>query len=190
MSAEPVVPLPRPFLGSGAVTLRPLVAADADGPYLGWFNDAEVCRWNAHHVRPYTREMALEYIAAAQGDGPDLVLAIEVQGAHVGNVSLQEVRPLHRTADLAIVVGDRTVWGTGVGAAAAALVVDHGFGAMNLHRITAATFAENVAMRRLAEKLGMVQEGVRREALFKHGRHHDVIEYGLLASERPRPDAG
>lgn len=178
--------LPRMFLGDGRVTLRPLMAADADGPYPGWFSDPEVCRWNGHHVRPYTREQALAYIAASQ-QGPDLVLAIEVEGSHVGNVALQELSELHRTADLAIVLGDRSVWGTGVGLAAARLIVGHGFDALNLHRITAATFAENVAMRRLAEKLGMVEEGLRRSARFKHGAYHDLVEYGVLASEWVRP---
>jgi ribosomal-protein-alanine N-acetyltransferase len=174
------------FLGDGRVTLRPLVAGDADGPYPGWFNDAEVCRWNGHHVRPYTRALALDYIAATQA-GPDLVLAIAVEDRHVGNVALQEHSALHRSADLAIVVGDRSVWGTGVGLAAARLIAGHGFDALGLHRITAATFAENAAMRRLAEKLGMTEEGVRRAARFKHGAHHDVVEYGLLASEWVRP---
>ena len=174
------------FLGDGRVSLRPLTADDADGPYPGWFNDAEVCRWNGHHVLPYTRALALEYIAAVQR-GPDLVLAIELEGRHVGNVALQDRDTLHRTADLAIVVGDRTAWGSGVGLAAARLVVGHGFAALGLHRITAATFAENAAMRRLAERLGMVEEGVRRAARFKHGAHRDVVEYGLLATEWVRP---
>lgn len=174
--------VPPAFLESDRVALRPLCEADADGPYVGWFNDPEVCRWNSHHALPYTRAMALEYIAAVQG-GPELVLAITIDGAHVGNVSLQDVSALHRTADFAIVVGDRSAWGTGVGTEAARLIVDHGFTAMNLHRITAATFAENDAMRRLAEKLGMQHEGTRRSALFKHGRYHDVVEFGVLSDE-------
>jgi RimJ/RimL family protein N-acetyltransferase len=38
-------------------------------------------------------------------------------------------------------------------------------------------------MRKLAEKLGMTQEGVRREAVWTDGAYHDIVEYGLLARE-------
>jgi RimJ/RimL family protein N-acetyltransferase len=175
---------PSPFLSGARVVLRALVEADADGPYPHWFNDAEVCRWNSHHVRPYTRELALEYIRGLR-NRPDLVLAVTVDGVHVGNVSLQDIDTHNRSADFAIVIGDRSVWGTGVSTEAARLIVGHGFGALNLHRITAGTFAENAAMRALAARLGMVEEGVRRAALFKDGGYHDLVEFGLLVDEWP-----
>jgi RimJ/RimL family protein N-acetyltransferase len=171
------------FLAGARVALRPLVAADADGPYVEWFNDAEVSRLNSHHVFPYTRDDALEYIAAAGGRRDALVLAIELDGRHVGNISLQDIDPVARTAELAIVLGDRSVWGQGVGTEAAELLVAHGFSALNLHRIACGTVLANAGMRALAERLGMTEEGRRREAAWTDGAYHDVVEYGLLASE-------
>jgi RimJ/RimL family protein N-acetyltransferase len=38
-------------------------------------------------------------------------------------------------------------------------------------------------MQRLAEKLGMNQEGVRKDALFKNGVFVDIIEYGIVFKE-------
>ena len=38
-------------------------------------------------------------------------------------------------------------------------------------------------MRRLAERLGMTEEGVRRQAVWTDGAYHDIVEYGLLAGE-------
>jgi RimJ/RimL family protein N-acetyltransferase len=38
-------------------------------------------------------------------------------------------------------------------------------------------------MRKLALRLGMQEEGVRRQAMFKDGRYHDVVEYGVLAED-------
>jgi ribosomal-protein-alanine N-acetyltransferase len=170
------------FLTGEQVVLRPLTEADADGPYPAWFNDAEVSRWNSHHVWPYTRELALDYIRGL-ATREDVVLAIDVDGAHVGNVSLQDMSVLNRSADFAIVIGERSAWGRGVGTEAARLIVDHGFRDLNLNRITAGTFVENEAMLKLAASLGMTREGTRRAALWKHGEFHDVAEFGLLASE-------
>jgi RimJ/RimL family protein N-acetyltransferase len=36
-------------------------------------------------------------------------------------------------------------------------------------------------MQKLAEKLGMQKEGVRKDALFKNGKYCDVLEYGIIA---------
>lgn len=183
-------PSPPVFLTGPRTRLRPLSAADVDGPYLEWFNDPEVCRLNSHHVFPYTRPEALDWVAALPGRRDALVLAIEMSedGRHVGNVSLQGIDTVNRSADLAIVLGDRGVWGQGVGGEAARLLVDHGFRALNLHRITCGTVVANAAMRRVAERLGMTQEGVRRRAMWTDGEYHDVVEYGLLADEW-RPSA-
>jgi ribosomal-protein-alanine N-acetyltransferase len=175
---------PSTFLAGELVALRPLVESDAGGPYPGWLNDAEVCRYNSHHVYPYTAEQARDWIRSIPSRD-ELVLAVTLRedGTHVGNISLQAIDRVSRSADLAILLGDRRVWGRGVGLESAQLVVAHGFGAMNLHRITCGTTDDNAAMRKIAERLGMRQEGVRREAAFNDGRYVDVIEYGLLADE-------
>lgn len=172
------------FLLGDRVALRALTPADVDGPYLEWFNDPEVCRLNSHHVFPYTRPEALTWVEALAGRRDALVLAIEMDGRHVGNISLQGIDPVSRSAELAIVLGDRSVWGQGVGLEAARLLVDHGFTALNLNRIACGTLAANVAMRRLAERLGMREEGVRRQASWTDGAYHDIVEYGLLAADR------
>ena len=38
-------------------------------------------------------------------------------------------------------------------------------------------------MRKLVEYLGMVEEGKRRQAVYKLGRYVDVIEFGVLRDE-------
>ena len=173
------------FLTGALIALRALTPADVDGPYLGWFNDPEVCRLNSHGVFPYTRAAARAWVDALPHRRDALVLAIELRetGGHVGNVSLQAIDPVGRSAELAIVVGERSAWGRGAGAEAARLIVGHGFRALNLQRIACGTLYGNGAMRRIAEGLGMTQEGVRRRAAWTDGRYHDVVEYGLLAEE-------
>jgi RimJ/RimL family protein N-acetyltransferase len=38
-------------------------------------------------------------------------------------------------------------------------------------------------MRKLATKLRMKQEGIRRESMFKNGAYMDIVEYGVLKKE-------
>lgn len=175
------------FLETPRLLLRPLVLADVDGPYLRWFNDAEVCRYNSHHVFPYRREDALAYLEKVSGSQRELVLAIVQRSdeRHIGNIALQVIDLVNRTAELAIVIGEKDCWGKGYSKEAARALVQHGFSTMNLNRISCNTPSENMPMRKLAETLGMQQEGLRRQVLFKGSRFLDMVEYGLLRTEYP-----
>ncbi len=174
-----------PFLKTAHLDLRPLELSDADGPYLQWFNDPEVCRSNSHFVFPYRREDAIAYIQALNGSRTDLVLAIVERDAnrHIGNIALTGMDPIHRSAEFSIVIGEKECWGKGYSKEAGGALVDHGFRALNLNRIHCGTFVDNAAMRKLAEFLGMREEGIRRSALFKNGRYLDVVLYGVLQHE-------
>ncbi len=174
-----------PFLRGEHLYLRPLVATDAEGAYVSWFNDKEVCEGNSHHVFPYTTDAALSYIRYAGETRDSVILAIVLLEGdqHIGNIALQSINPVDRTAEFSIVIGDKTVWGKGYAKEAARLLFDHGFYSLNLHRIGCGTFQNNEAMKRLAAYLGMREEGLRREAVFKNGRYVNVIEYGVLRSE-------
>ncbi len=176
------------FLAGPRVYLRALLEGDADGPYPKWFNDAEVCRGNSHHVFPYTREGALAYISHAGQTRDSLILAVILREGHrhIGNIALQGIHPVNRCAELSIVIGERDVWGAGYANEAASLIVAHGFTELNLERIECGTFASNVAMQKLALKLGMKEEGRRRRAIFKNGGYEDVVEFGLLRDEFER----
>lgn len=121
----------------------------------------------------------------------ELVLAVVLDDGqrHIGNIALNRIHPIYRSAEFAILLGDSAEWGKGYGLEAGRLVVAHGFSALNLHRIACGTLATNLGMQRLATALGMKQEGIRRAAAFKDGTYVDIIEYGLLRDEfdRPRP---
>jgi RimJ/RimL family protein N-acetyltransferase len=173
------------FLEGSLVRLRPLSDSDADGSYPAWLNSQEISAHNSHGVRPYTKAAARAFIESVARSEDRIVLAIEDKssGRHIGNVSLQSIHPIYRSAELAILLGESTSHGKGVGTESCRLIVEHGFMRLNLHRIHCGTFAGNAGMIRIAQKLGMKEEGRRREAAFKNGVYLDVIEFGLLKSE-------
>jgi [ribosomal protein S5]-alanine N-acetyltransferase len=178
-----------PFLVGPRIILRSLQPEDAQGPYLHWLNDADVCRGNAHHVYPYGPEAAVAYIRASIETQQHLILAIVLRkdGRHIGNIALQDIHPINRAANFAVLIGDKKAWGKGFGREAGRLLFNHGFSSLNLRRIACGTLEDNAAMRSLALSLGMKQEGRRRQSVFKRGRYVDMIEYGVLRSEYETP---
>lgn len=174
-----------PFLRGGRLHLRPLRREDAAGPYVEWFNDAVVCAGNGHHDFPYSVQDALAYIRLAAAAKDQLVLAIirSEDNRHIGNIALKRINFIARSAELAIVIGDRGSWGRGYAREATRLLLNHAFFSLNLNRVYCGTFESNRAMRGLASFLGMKEEGRRRQAAFKRNRFIDAVEYGLLRRE-------
>lgn len=172
------------FVGE-RVYLRPIELSDADGAYPTWLNDPEVCRYNAHGDTLYTKEMAQSYIKSVSENPSVTVFAICLRedDRHVGNIALQQISLKNSNAELAILIGDPSVYGKGIGYEAGELLVDYAFSTLKLHRLYCGTHSENIGMQKLALKLGMSQEGRRREALRKNGLFADIVEYGILADE-------
>lgn len=174
-----------PFLLGERVYLRPLCDEDISGGYPLWFNSASVCAGNSHHVYPYTEAEGMEYIRYASATKTDLILAI-IAGSmevHIGNVALQNIHPIYRSADFAIVIGEDRYWGKGYGYEAASLIINHGFMELGLLRIACATLDNNHGMQKLAVKLGMRLEGTRVAAAYKSGEFLNVVEFGILREE-------
>ena len=77
-------------------------------------------------------------------------------------------------------------WGNGFATEAAEAAIDFGFARLGLARIYAQVLADNRASLRVLDKLGMVNEGVKRQHVHKARRLHDVVLYGLLRDEWTR----
>jgi ribosomal-protein-alanine N-acetyltransferase len=98
----------------------------------------------------------------------------------VGNV----VRGAFNSAYVGYWVDER-IAGRGVLPTALALVVDHCFGTVGLHRIEANIRPENAASRRVAEKLGFREEGLHRRYLAIDGAYQDHIGYAITTEDVP-----
>jgi len=163
--------------------VRALRESDLAGPYPSWFEDQDVCRFNSHGKFARTDDYFRQFLSSVNGDTMVVWAVCHDVDGHVGNVSLQALSLINRTAELAILMGDRRHWGRGVATLAARKLVEHGFLKLNLHRIYCGTAAANEGMQGVARAIGMQQEGVRREHLYLDGAWMDVVEFGLLRSE-------
>lgn len=174
-----------PFLVGKKVYLRGLEEEDIKGNYFQWFNDQEVCEFNSHGLFPNNDRKMSSYIDYVHRSTDIIVLGIfdSDNDAHVGNITLQNIDWVSRNAEYAIILGEKTYWGKGIAREASDLIIEHGFVRLNLERIYCGTSEDNIGMQKLAMYLGMQQEGVRRNALYKNGKYRNVINYGLLRAE-------
>lgn len=123
--------------------------------------------------------------------GGALPFAVTFEEALVGQLTVGNiVRGAFNSAYVGYWVDER-VAGRGVVPTALALVVDHCFtpahrGGVGLHRIEANVRPENVASRRVVDKLGFREEGLHERYLAIDGAYRDHIGYALTVEDVPQ----
>ncbi|HEY3354353.1 MAG TPA: GNAT family protein [Polyangia bacterium] len=105
---------------------------------------------------------------------------------HIGVAGYQNLDWRNRSVEIGLFIGEKALWGLGLGTELTELVVRHAFASLNMHRVHLRVFADNARAVRVYEKAGFVREGCQRDADFREGRYRDVLLYALL---RPEWDA-
>lgn len=78
---------------------------------------------------------------------------------------------------------NKKYWNKGIMYEALKSVIDYGFNQMLVHRIEAQTDPDNIASRRLLEKLGFILEGTLRDNAYFKNLYHTSCLYSLLESD-------
>ncbi|MCS6712622.1 GNAT family N-acetyltransferase [Brachybacterium sp. EF45031] len=142
---------------------------DVTDPHLGRLRPpfATLLRWSRDQAR--------------RGAGYSLVIVVD--GRLAGQVSASPV--LHGSISSASVGYwvDRGVAGRGIAPRAVALLIEHLLGAMGLHRVEVCIRPENTASLRVAQKLGLRDEGTRERYLHVDGAWRDHRCFAVTAEE-------
>lgn len=155
--------------------------------FTRWFRDAEIQSLIDIDVMvPVTDEAEQEFYEQAVKKSNDaFYFSIRTLEGDllIGNCSLFGINHKNRSAEFGIVVGEKEYWGRGYGSDAARIILRFAFEEANLNRVHLEAFGYNARAIRSYEKVGFVREGVRREAVFRAGEYHDVIEMAVLREE-------
>ena len=122
--------------------------------------------------------------------GLQLPLVITVDGRLAGQIT---AGPIQYGALRSAVIGywiDRRMAGRGLVPRAAALVIDHLFAELGLHRIEVTVRPENTSSLRVVEKLHLRAEGMRRSAIHVDGGWRDHLVFALTAEEVRTDESG
>jgi ribosomal-protein-alanine N-acetyltransferase len=127
----------------------------------------------------------LRSLRAQARNGQTLPFAVEYDGNFVGQVTVSSiVRGSLQSASVGYWI-DQAYAGRGVAPTAVAMITDHCFGPVGLHRIELNVRPENVRSRRVAEKLGYREEGTRLRYLHIDRAWRDHFCYALTVEDIP-----
>lgn len=176
---------------AGTVRLRPVRLRDgavwsrirlAERAHLEPWEPVVEVDWTARHAVSSWPAICSGLRAEARR-GRMLPYAIELDGQFCGQLTIGNVaHGALRSAWIGYWVA-REFNGGGVATAALALGVDHGFGAVGLHRIEATVRPENGASRAVLAKGGFREEGLLQRYLEVDGAWRDHLLVALTAEE-------
>lgn len=101
----------------------------------------------------------------------------------IGACGFLDIDRLVMKAELYVLLGEKTLWGSGYGTEMYSLIVEYGFVELGLERIFGYQLKENAAAHRIVEKLGWKREGLLRRDLFSHGRPVDRYVVSILKED-------
>ena len=167
------------MLEGALVRLEPFDVTHVTDEYVSWLNDPEVYRYLGTKFGQ-TRASAQRYVESITP--PNLLCRIleTASNRHVGNIALHQMHPIHRTAELGILIGPPEARGKGLGRDACRLLIAFAFDHLNLHKITAGTVVDNVGMKQVFLRLGFQIEGTLAQHFYLDGAYHDIYRFGLL----------
>lgn len=192
-SPPPRTPIPKLdeldlVMVTARLRLRPLEDRDVDDlwPLVSDPELPRMMRWAAHTDRSQT----LAFIQSTRdglASGTSATWAIEVDGRASGTIGLDGIQ--FAVAALRVDHAELGYWiapalrGAGLVTEAAQAVVRCGFETIGLHKILVHCVEDNVASRRVIEKLGFRRVGRLEDDVWRDGRWWSTLSYELTAPE-------
>lgn len=152
-----------------------------------WVNDPEPTQYlspifDRVHTEPMTRAFFDQVLGNKIG-GHALIIALRADESYLGQCDLRLGGDASRQAELAIVIPNPVNRGKGYGREALTLLLDFGFGTLNLHKIHLKVFTRNEPAIALYRSLGFIEEGLLRDEVYRNGEYLDEMVMSLLDGE-------
>lgn len=174
-------------LESERVRLEPFAERHLTERYVSWLADPEVVRYSENRFRAHTLESCRAYVESFRGT-PNLLYALVAKDpslGHFGNLNVY-VDERHQTADVGILVGERGAWGKGYGGEAWAAMLRHLVEQRRIRKVTGGCAADNLAMVRIMQRCGMIEDGRRARHYLYDGKEVDVVYFAVFSAAGDR----
>ncbi len=178
------------FIEGSRIYLREVRLSDVNDNYYQWMNDPEVTKYMEVRFLPQSMEEIKNYVEmrAANRDDPFFAICIKDElwfdkstpTNHIGNAKLGPINWIHRSADVSLFIGVKYLWHKGYGTEAIRLISEYAFNTLNLCKLKAGVYSENLGSYSEFKAAGFEIEGRLRKQVVCNGKRQDVILLGKV----------
>lgn len=170
------------YIKSQRLYLREFDVNDINQIYLSALNNHEIVGLTEARHKKWTKASTLKYIKdIKESRNATLVGIFQINNdSPIGNIRLFNIHPIHKRAELGIMLYDKSKWGKGYGSEALKALCEFAFNTIGLKRIHADYYRENIPSSKIFSKVGFKVEGVFKSHFFYNGNFTDSIRVGLI----------
>ncbi|MBR3836557.1 MAG: GNAT family N-acetyltransferase [Clostridia bacterium] len=174
-----------PTLETPRLVLRKILPQDLEDMY-DYSRDPETSKyllWEPHTSREYTRThiryLQKEYQSASFFDW---ALIHKETGKMIGTCGFTEIYERKRCAEVGYVLSPR-FHRMGLAPEALQRIMDYGFKVLGLKKLSGRFMEDNLASRKVLERLGYQEDTVKREYFYKRGKKQQILTYSITDKE-------
>jgi RimJ/RimL family protein N-acetyltransferase len=168
--------------------MRPPRLEDAAAS-LPWLEDMEVTV-RLRYIHPPSLERAEEELRTLARDPDSITWTVEYEGRPVGFTDIRRIDWASGAGHTGTVIGDKAVWGKGIGGELMRLRAGFAFRELPLRILRSGYFEGNEWSRRAQETAGYREVGRLRNQVYGDGNWMDSIETELTREDWERRSAG
>ncbi len=117
--------------------------------------------------------------------GEQLPLTVWYRKKLAGTLTLFDIKPPHRTAEIGYWLG-AAFEGKGLVTRGVEALINYAFFELGLNRLEIRASTKNLKSRAIPERLGFTLEGILRQEVWLHGKPQDMALYALLKQDWPK----
>lgn len=160
--------------------IRCLKPKDISEEYIGWLNDIEITKYTEQRFFKHGYKTIQSYIENKYSSNLDLLFGIFYKSMHIGNIKLGPINFLHKNSEISFFIGKKKLMNKGIMTKVINYLVYFSFNNLDLEKITAGCYSNNLNSQKLLLKCGFIQEGKKKKQVIFQKKRIDVYIYGIL----------
>jgi len=173
------------FLENENIYLRNVCLEDVNDSYYQWLNDPQVNQFLETRFVVQSKVKIAEFVASKDGNANEILLAIcdKKQDLHIGNIKLGPINWYHRRAEISLLIGNKEYWGKGIASQAIQLISQFAFQTLNLNKIMAGAYKNNIGSIKAFQKCGYKIEGEVEDYVLVNNQGVALIKLGITTKQ-------
>lgn len=171
-------------LEGNTIYLSPLDHKHASLEYVDWLNDCEINQYlESRHTLQNMSSVRQFIDNCNQHKDIHLFGIFTNDGMHIGNIKAGPEDNRNKKIDVGLMIGNKEYWGKNIGTEAIELITKYIFDNLDINRIEAGCYEDNIGSKKAFEKNGYSVEGFRKEAYLVDGHFQGCWYLGLIRKD-------
>ncbi len=155
-------------------------------PFYEWLNDEESIKYSLSAFQKINNQNEVDlWFNTVLKDKKGLNLGIFLKDSEqlIGFAGICKLSSLNKSGEFFIFIGDKSMWGKGIGCEVAKQILKIAFLEKGLNRLMLTVSEPNIGGVKAYQKAGFIYEGKSRQACFRDGEFHDKLIMSILKEE-------